>query len=1211
MENFANFSNFYSLSKTLRFELRPVWNTKKLLETENPFEKDKIIDEVYENIIKAKLDVLHRKFIEKSLENFHSNLLTNNLTYLYQTNKKEFEKIQKKLAKEIANHMNKQKIKLEKNWQDIEIDGIKFLWDKKVLDLLKSYFWNEIYENTDFEAIKWKSISYIIDKYFKWFFTYLIAFNENRKNFYKDDLKFWRVSTRIVKDNLPKFLENIIFFEKIKDKVNLSEQEKEIFNIQNFSKYLNQEGIDKYNEIIGQINSKINEYNQKHHLKWKNKIKSLQILYKQILWESSKQDIFNFTTNNFQTDNELLDALKEFIKAEKQAYNNSVNFIIDNFESFDLSWIWIKKWKLKILSNKYLQNWSVLENLLPKQDENWKEKWIDEIVSLNQIEDVVNIANEEIFKERLKDNLKWDTNFEKFINLYLEELEKLWTQKDKFLKEIEVKIFNQDFQKTKEQKQAIKDYLDTILEIERNLNIFSLIKWQWEKQEEIQAENKDTDFYNALQSYFDLEIPKFYNAVRNYLTQKPWNKSKTKINFNSPTLLAGWDKNKETQNYGIILRKYDNERQDYDHFLAIMKKWFHTIFDENKNPSICQVDWDYFEKMEYKLLPWPNKMLPKVFFSASRIKEFAPSKEILEIRKKESFKQGDNFSLKDLYTWIDFMKKSLYRHPEWKEFNFKFKDTEKYENIKDFYSDVESQWYKLDFVKVDYNKILNLVNEEKLYLFQIWNKDFSKYSHWKENLHTIYRKALFEKENFEWDYKPVYKLNWEAEIFFRQKSNIKVEEKILKDGTKIIKKKRYLQDKILFHVPITLNFVNKWVKKVNDEVKKYILENKMKIIWIDRGEKHLLYLSLIDENWNLIKTESLNCILNKLPSGEDKEVCYIDKLVEKEQSRDTERKTWDEIETIKELKEWYISQIVNYIVDLAIKENAIIVLEDLNWWFKRSRQKIERQIYQKFETALAKKLNYTIFKDKAWNDIWWKYKAYQLTPEVNQYQDIYSQTWILFFTQAAYTSTTCPVCGFRKNIYLKYENINKSLEFIKKLDIDYKNWDFYFTYQIEERQDKKKNKLKTIRFTISTKGQKRIYYFKDKENKLEKRFFDMTSYFKDLFEKNWLPLENLKTNILTLWKSLSANFYKNFIFWLNLLLQLRNSDSENNIDYIQCPRCNFDSRNWFNWKDFNWDANWAYNIARRWKMIIDKIRKWEKKLWISLVEWDNKVLKGN
>jgi len=37
------------------------------------------------------------------------------------------------------------------------------------------------------------------------------------------------------------------------------------------------------------------------------------------------------------------------------------------------------------------------------------------------------------------------------------------------------------------------------------------------------------------------------------------------------------------------------------------------------------------------------------------------------------------------------MKKSIYKHPEWKNYNFNFKKTEEYKNIKDFYANVENQ----------------------------------------------------------------------------------------------------------------------------------------------------------------------------------------------------------------------------------------------------------------------------------------------------------------------------------------------------------------------------------------------------------------------------------------------------------------------------------------------------------------------------------------
>lgn len=184
----------------------------------------------------------------------------------------------------------------------------------------------------------------------------------------------------------------------------------------------------------------------------------------------------------------------------------------------------------------------------------------------------------------------------------------------------------------------------------------------------------------------------------------------------------------------------------------------------------------------------------------------------------------------------------------------------------------------------------------------------------------------------------------------------------------------------------------------------------MNIIGIDRGEKHLLYFSLIDSEGNIKEIESLNVLTSQLPNGEIKEVPYIDKLTKKEGNRDQERKNWDEIETIKELKEGYISQVVHKLVSLAIEHNAIIVMEDLNSGFKRSRQKIERQVYQKFELALAKKLNFVVSKEKEKSELGGLYKAYQLAPKIDNFQDIFSQTGIVFYTQASYTSTTCPVC---------------------------------------------------------------------------------------------------------------------------------------------------------------------------------------------------------
>ena len=406
-------------------------------------------------------------------------------------------------------------------------------------------------------------------------------------------------------------------------------------------------------------------------------------------------------------------------------------------------------------------------------------------------------------------------------------------------------------------KTAIKQLIQEILSFEQMLRYFSLEKGQWDSKEKIDVEF-DWDFYGEIDKFYenDFKPYKFFNAVRNYLTKKQYATDKFKLNFDNSTFLDWWDKNKESDNFWIILKK------DGNYYLAVMKKWENKIFKDS-NKELYDINWDYFEKLEYKLLPWPNKMLPKVFFSNKSIDFFGPSADILKIRKDETFKQWDKFSLKDLHSWIDFMKKSLEKHEDWSKFWFNFRKTEDYKQINEFYADVEKQWYKISFSKVNANILERYVNEWKLYLFQIYNKDFAKNHKWNENLHTKYRKALFEKENF--GDGACFKLNWQAEVFFRPAT---LKEKRIKNlnmkNDWAIENKRFTEPKIMFHCPITMNFVNKKEFKINDMVKEYAKTHKMNVIWIDRWEKHLLYYALIDQEWNILKQwdEKQLCTMN-------------------------------------------------------------------------------------------------------------------------------------------------------------------------------------------------------------------------------------------------------------------------------------------------------------------------------------------------------------
>ena len=182
--------------------------------------------------------------------------------------------------------------------------------------------------------------------------------------------------------------------------------------------------------------------------------------------------------------------------------------------------------------------------------------------------------------------------------------------------------------------------------------------------------------------------------------------------------MNGWDANKEEANLGVILIK------EGKYYLGIINPYCKKIFEVDEKDSNEQ---NNYKKMEYKLLPGPNKMLPKVFFSNSRIEEFNPSKELQEKYNKGYHKKGKDFDINFCHELIDFYKQSLNKHEDWKKFNFKFKDTSEYNDISEFYREVEKQGYKIEYTEYSEKYINELVDRGELYLFQIYNKDFSEY----------------------------------------------------------------------------------------------------------------------------------------------------------------------------------------------------------------------------------------------------------------------------------------------------------------------------------------------------------------------------------------------------------------------------------------------------------------------------------------------------
>ena len=118
-----------------------------------------------------------------------------------------------------------------------------------------------------------------------------------------------------------------------------------------------------------------------------------------------------------------------------------------------------------------------------------------------------------------------------------------------------------------------------------------------------------------------------------------------------------------------------------------MNKHDNKIFDGD-----IPVSDDNYRKMVYKLLPGPNKMLPKVFFSKKNNALHAPSDDIMEKYEKGTHKKGDLFNINDCHNLIDFFKESIEKNQDWKAFNFNFTNTSDYDDISGFYHEVEKQY---------------------------------------------------------------------------------------------------------------------------------------------------------------------------------------------------------------------------------------------------------------------------------------------------------------------------------------------------------------------------------------------------------------------------------------------------------------------------------------------------------------------------------------
>lgn len=1238
--HFDSFVGLYPVSKTLRFELIPIGKTSDNLKTENYLQQDFQRAKDYV-IVKRLMDDIHKKFISECLKGLDFNWDPLSEAIELYNSDKNLEN--KNILVDLQKQMRTSLVKLLKdkdpfiafdiptkpktnNKKPIKEENLSAkLFDKNIFKILLSDKFCNAYSEDEIEAIK------TFDK----FSTYFKGYHNSRKNIYSDEEISTAISYRIVHDNFPKFLNNIIVYktlnEKRPDVIKNTEIElapllngkslDSIFTLEEFNNVITQEGIQFYNTVLGGWTGKdgstkmrgINEFSNLYIQEHKD-LKKIQMtfLFKQIL---SEKESFSYIPEEFDNDEEILKSIQSFYK---ELVSNSIferiNGLFQSFEDYNFNKLFISQSELtrfsKILFDKWDQLPLILENAAFEQCGN-------KITKKKQLEMEKNLKRNYIDFETIADAVNKSADFDItiFNNYFNKPNELIAIIKNDYS---QIDFENVSFSKNKESVRHIKNLMDDIQEL---FHILKIIQVDDET-------DKDISFYGEFDYIYEIvrNIVPLFNKTRNYVTKKKFNQKKIKLNFNNPTLADGWDLNKEIDNTSIIFRKNGL------YYLGIMNPKKKTKFSdlETTENSNC------FQKMEYKLLPDPKKMLPKVFFS----KKWDDAKTIPELIKqkyaKGIHKKGNDFNLEFCHELIDYFKKSISEYEDWNVFEFKFSDTSNYNDMNDFYNEISEQGYKLSFRNISTEIINKLVDENQLYLFQIYNKDFSPHAKGRPNMHTKYWKSLFSNENLK---DTVFKLNGQAELFFRPRSDIsivshlsgeKMVNKIGKDKSpisesvhyeifnyengkieknqlskeaqlayanitvkdvthEIIKDRRYTVDKYLFHVPITINHKVQPSKDLNLNILKYASSSpNLKIIGIDRGERNLIYVSLIDKNGNLIYQDSFN-VIDKLD--------YQIKLNQREQERDVARKSWSSIETIKDLKEGYLSQVVHKISEMIIEHNAIVILEDLTFGFKRGRFKVEKQVYQKFEKMLIDKLNYLVFKQLSDDETGGVLRGYQLTLPFESFSKMSKQTGILFYVPAAYTSKIDPTSGFVNLFSTKdITNHQKRLEFFSKFDsirycISDDTFIFKFDYTNFPRTINSNNnkwEVCSVGKRICVIGANGDYRYVEKhptsdiKNLLDEYNIDYTSE-NDIL-KDVIGLETYTEKLI---KKLFYSFKES--------IQMRNSNPKTGEDYILSPVKNkhglfYDSRNVSNKTlPVDADANGAYHIALKGLFILQNI----------------------
>lgn len=1048
----------YPVSKTLKFELRPIGRTLQHMVEKDLLREDEHRADSHEQV-KKMMDDYHKAYIDERLKTLrlpvdHAGKLNSLQEYMLvydgldkgQKTSPVLDRIKKNLYKLVAAHLQ---------------DSPKF----------ERMFKKEIIKE-DLKNFVGDGNKNLIISEFDEYTTYFMGYHNTRKQIYSKDGIQNSVPYRLVDDNLKIFIDNMHKWERtVKQSLDADSLQHlydymqpylnwegidGAFMLENFNLVLTQQDIDVYNTLLGGVkmedgtyipglNVLVNLYNQKRTDKKFPKLPLLEKLKKQIL---SDRVVLSWMPDKFETDAQLVEAVARFsdelfegpLKDLRMGGRNLLN-LVTNLDAFDENHLYIGWGKsFGDISWALFGNPKTLHRLAIEDEKKHTKKkkretemdWESRIKKLLTKRPPCSVA----YLNNLADNMV-DKVGKTIQRDYFSDMDKFFAVAEQYssiqgllsVPYPENRKLSQDTSAV----DSIRDYLKAVKDLQLYVKPLAA---------GLSMTDADALFYAEFGPMWEIlsELDRLYDKVSTYLNRKPYSNEKIKLNFRNVGLLSGWSTSKRRVSCSTILRKDDR------YFLAISDSEHRGVLEE-KNISAGATN---YQLMDYRMLPKAAQMMPGMFLCDSGIRTYHPSDELIEgYRRGAHLKNEECYSVDFMRQLVDYFKSCLLAHPEYGTWGLQFSDTSAYADISGFYREVDRQTYRVKFVDVDEEYIDRLVEEGKLYLFRIWNRDFSPASKGRPQLHTMYFRALFEERNLTDD--RVYKLNGGGEMFYRKASIPKKKRPTHPAGVPIdnknplnpkrqsvfsydlMKDRRYMDDRFFLHIPLTMNWQADAETNLNGTVNDYIREHDVNVIGIARGESNLLYACVVGPDGNIIEKHSLNAIASG--NGEMvKNTDYYRMVCDRLQQRNEQQKAWKPVQNIKELMEGYTGQVVHKIVQWMEKYNAVVVLENPDFLARVGKPVIDRTMLGKFERQLIEKLNYLVRKDRVGDEAGSVYRAIQLTGKFESFEKIGNQSGALFFVSGVGAAMTDPVTGYYSATGFWFENIEQARKTLSLLD---------------------------------------------------------------------------------------------------------------------------------------------------------------------------------